>query len=274
MSTRRLASTQSKYVGPNQKSILQRSKTPYYRASIVISRGKKSGHNPWQLYHHNAMNAKRGALKRGKCTSKMDRWQNDEIYRASLLVHGWTDEWVKYLEYISKIVISHDAPQRQRLRYESTIFLRSVDSNKEKAGPLSQRPENKSSAHALVSLQRAQGKGVPHKPIHLRRRQTNTLDAAVQATFRMVEFQLADVFLIIFIFNMYRRLKVVVFFILGPSMARLALSRVARQRMVGSAITTTTPRSSNSTSIRRFVRKVRATRSQPLSNSLGSSLHS
>ena len=59
----------------------------------------------------------------------------------------------------------------------------------------------------------------------------------------MVKFQLQDVFLVIFILNMVRKPNVLEFFILGPSMARKALSRVARQRMVGSAITTTTPES-------------------------------
>ena len=59
----------------------------------------------------------------------------------------------------------------------------------------------------------------------------------------MVEFQPEVVFFVIFILNMDRKPNVVEFFILGPSMARMALSRVARQRMVGSAITTTTPES-------------------------------
>ena len=90
----------------------------------------------------------------------------------------------------------------------------------------------------------------------------------------VIEFRLADVFLILFILNMDRKPKVVEFFILGPLVARLALARVTRQRMVGSAITTTTPRSSNFSRKRRLVRQVRATRSQPLSYSHESSLHS
>ena len=109
----------------------------------------------------------------------MDRWQNDEVYRESQLVHGWTDEWVKYLDCISEIDISHNALYRQRLRYENTVYMRGVDSNKQ-AGPLCQRPEYESSADALVSLQRARGKGVPQIPIHLRTRQRDTLDPAVQ----------------------------------------------------------------------------------------------
>ena len=67
------------------------------------------------------------------------------------------------------------------------------------------------------------------------------------------EFPLARTFLFIFILDMERKLEVVEFFILGPSMTRLALSRMARQRMVGSTITMTTPRSSTSTCTRRLV---------------------
>ena len=62
-------------------------------------------------------------------------------------------------------------------------------------------------------------------------------------TFRMVEFQLEDEFLVIFVLNMDRKPNVVEFFILGQSMTRMALLKVARQRMVGSALTTTTPES-------------------------------
>ena len=133
------------------------------------------------------MDAGRVALKRGKYTSKLDRWQNDEICRASQLVHGWTDEWVKYFDCSSKIDISHDAPYRQRLRHKSTVYMRGVDSN-EQAGPLCQRSDYKSSANALVSLQRAQGKGVVEILMHLRTRQNNTLNPAVQQHFEWLSF--------------------------------------------------------------------------------------
>ena len=62
-----------------------------------------------------------------------------------------------------------------------------------------------------------------------------------RTTLRMVEFQLENVFLVIFILNMDVKPNVVEFFILGQSKARMA--RMARQRMVGSAITRTTPES-------------------------------
>ena len=57
--------------------------------------------------------------------------------------------------------------------------MRGVDYNKQ-AGPLCQRPDHKSSADTLVSFQEAQGKGVPHIPMHLRTRQKNTLDPTVR----------------------------------------------------------------------------------------------
>ena len=101
--------------------------------------------------------------------------------------HGCTGERVEYLDYISKIDISHDAPHRQRQRYESTIYMRSVDSNKQ-AGPLCQGPDYKSSANALGSIQRAQGKGVPHVTMHLRTRQNNTLDPAAQQHLEWLSF--------------------------------------------------------------------------------------
>ena len=82
---------------------------------------------------------KRSKEKQRKFTSVLDRWQDDEIYRASQLVHGWTEEYVKYLDYISQIDISYEAPYKQRNRYETTLFMRGVDSNKQ-AEPLCQRP--------------------------------------------------------------------------------------------------------------------------------------
>ena len=70
----------------------------------------------------------------------------------------------------------------------------------------------------------------------------------------MVESQLEVVFLVIFILNMDRKLIAVEFINLGPSMARMALSRVAGQAMVGSAMTRQR-QSHAQTSTRRLVRR-------------------
>ena len=119
------------WLRPNQsmmeriRAALSALKTPYFRATATLSRGRKSGHNPWQTDHAKAMAARRGATKNcRKFTSILDRWQNDEIYRASQLVHGWTEEYVKYLDYISQIDINYEAPYKQRNRFENTLFMR------------------------------------------------------------------------------------------------------------------------------------------------------
>ena len=80
-------------------------KTPYFRTTGDLSRGRKSGHNQRQMDHQKAMDARRGGRRRGvisrgvqkrcKYTSVLDRWQNDKIYRASQLAHGLTETWVK-----------------------------------------------------------------------------------------------------------------------------------------------------------------------------------
>ena len=55
--------------------------TPYYRATVQ-GRGRKRGHNQWQKDHAKAVDAKRGAKKRGNLPSILRRWQNDEIYHS------------------------------------------------------------------------------------------------------------------------------------------------------------------------------------------------
>ena len=134
------------------------------------------------------MDAKRGLEKRGNYISIMVRWQTDEVYRESQL-----DGDVCQVPYISEIDISNNALYRQRERYNNTVYMRGVDSNKQ-AGPLCQRLGYKSSAQALVSFERAQGKGVPHISIRLRTRQDNTLDPAVQQHLEWLRFHLPEYF--------------------------------------------------------------------------------
>ena len=50
VSMRRMGSTQSKYDGPNQSSSRSVEKS-YYRTTVFLSRGRKSGHNQWQKDH-------------------------------------------------------------------------------------------------------------------------------------------------------------------------------------------------------------------------------
>ena len=108
------------WLRPNQQSTRDRIrvsfaalKTPYYRTAKTLSSGEKSGHNQWQVDHLEAMGAKGGATKRRDDTSVLSRWQNDEMYRASHLAHGWTETYVKYLDCTSQIDTSREAPHRQ-----------------------------------------------------------------------------------------------------------------------------------------------------------------
>ena len=117
--------------------------TPDYRASVIISRGKKSGHNPWQMDHQKAVDAKRGATKPGEYLYTGPMAERRSI--PSFSIGTRLDRRVGQVDYISKIDISHNAPNRQRLRNESRIHVRSVDSNKQ-AGPLCQRHGYESSA--------------------------------------------------------------------------------------------------------------------------------
>ena len=64
----------------------------------MSSRGKTSEHDPWQKGQHKAMDAEKRVLKRGKNTSRLDRWQNDKAYRTSQVAIGWTETYVNYLD--------------------------------------------------------------------------------------------------------------------------------------------------------------------------------
>ena len=54
-------------------------KTRYYRASIIISRGKKSGHNPWQQDHQKAMDATQ-EYRNAAIHPILGRLQNDVVF--------------------------------------------------------------------------------------------------------------------------------------------------------------------------------------------------
>ena len=129
-----VATTQYKYVGPNPSSIRSIEPATLSYCTNHFKR-KKCGHSPWQLDHHKARDALKSATKNEKYTSIWDRWQRDEVYRASQLAHNWTDEWVKYLDFIAQFDSSHGAPHRQRARYNNMVHLLSLDSNRQ-AGPL------------------------------------------------------------------------------------------------------------------------------------------
>ena len=174
----RVATTQSKCVGPNQNSIcsVENSLLPYRGDSVkrikIITKPWMQKEEDW-----NATNTLRyGTVGRMTKFSENPCWYTDGLTSGSS-----TSTTFPRSTFVS------NAPHRQRLRYESTVHMRGVDSNKQ-AGPLCQRPDYKSSANALVSLQWAQGEEVPHIAIQERTRQDNTLDPAVQQHLQWLSF--------------------------------------------------------------------------------------
>ena len=73
------------------------------------------------------MDAMRRAQKRGDHPSLLSRWQNDEIHRTSQLAIGWTETYVKYLDYLTTVDISQKVCHRKRNRYANMIFMRNDD---------------------------------------------------------------------------------------------------------------------------------------------------
>ena len=95
---------------------------PYYRTSMIVTRGGKCGPNPWPQHHHKARDALRSATKGERTfTSIWDRWQNDEIYRKSQLAHNWSDAWVRHVDHIVHFNIYHNAPESQREKYVNLL---------------------------------------------------------------------------------------------------------------------------------------------------------
>ena len=155
------ATTQEKYIGPIRKHCKPRIIVPHQLLQEKIP-GNKTTTKP---------ETHQEVQRKNKYISVWDRWQRDEVYRASQLAHNWTDDRVKYLDCIAHFDIRHDAPHWQRARFNSEIHLRSLDSIKQ-PGPLCKRPGYKEVTRSLMSLQYAEGQEV----LFIRTRQNNTLD--------------------------------------------------------------------------------------------------
>ena len=75
-------------------------KTPYFRSTATLS-GVRKWAEPLADRSFKSHDTTRGATKRGEYTSFLDRYQNEEVYWPSHLVHGLTQHWSNYLDYIS-----------------------------------------------------------------------------------------------------------------------------------------------------------------------------
>ena len=94
--------------------------SPYYVARVG-SRGKKQGDQQWQQDLWKSIDAKQGARKNNNHPSIVSRWHNDEQYRNTQLANGWTETYCRYLDCLTTIDISQNAPYHQRSRFENTV---------------------------------------------------------------------------------------------------------------------------------------------------------
>ena len=63
------------------------------RTVFLLNRAeaRKHGNKPWQIYHSKAKDAMRHIVKDGLFTSILERFQKDQRYRGSQIVHDWDD---------------------------------------------------------------------------------------------------------------------------------------------------------------------------------------
>ena len=146
--------------------------------------------------------------------------------------------------------ICHNAPSWQRARYNNMIHLRSLDSNKQ-AGPLCKRPGYKEATRGLVSFPYVEGQGVSYYiSVWSRTRQNDTPVPELRNFLEWSSFHCAEYFAEPQ--NSERQQPSSSssswspsptwrssFVILGATFARMALSWVARQRVVGQKVRTT-----------------------------------
>ena len=71
--------------------------------------------------------------------------------------HGWTEEYCRYLDYLTTIDISYTALWHQRDRYESTITLACNDEDRQ-AEPMKARKDFRLTTKILASLRQEQGR--------------------------------------------------------------------------------------------------------------------
>ena len=149
------------------------------------------------------MAARRGAWKRGAGTIVI-RWQDDEKYRNSRQAHGWTEEYCRYLDYLTTIDISYITPWHQRDQYECTITLVCNDEDRQ-AGPMKARKDFKPTTKILASLRQEQGRQFFQSKE--RENETKTIRWCIASRIRMDESKLEYLFLAtFFLFNILTKL--------------------------------------------------------------------
>ena len=134
---------------------------PFYPVREGDTRGAKHGQTQWQYDHWKARDATMGAKKRGT-DSNVQRWKEDETYRASQTAHGWTEEFCSYLDCLAPIDISYIETWKERSKYEISPVLK-LRYGKH-PGRMTRRKDLPQAARVLAALQRKKGRVNPYVP--------------------------------------------------------------------------------------------------------------
>ena len=119
------------------------------------SRGARYGQSRWQYDHWKAKYAQRHAEKKAH-DSIVLRWQNDERYRTSQTVRGWTEEYCDYFDDVANVDISYVATRGERSRYENNLTLGINDGPP--PGPTRRRPDFPRAARTFAPIKHEQGR--------------------------------------------------------------------------------------------------------------------
>ena len=116
---------------------------PGYHSSLLpctsdLLKRQEAWRSSWQRDHWKAMYAKSGAKKHEKDT---------------ITANGWTEEYCRYLDYLTTIDISYTASWHQRHIYESTMTLACNDEDLQ-AGPMKATGDFKPTTKILTSLRK------------------------------------------------------------------------------------------------------------------------
>ena len=94
-------------------------------------------------------------------------WQNDEQYRT---VHGWTEEYCRYLDFIASVETSHVATCKERERNENNLSLGTYGGPP--PGPTTRREDFPRASRTPAAIRNEEGQmnSFSPKPLRERRR--------------------------------------------------------------------------------------------------------
>ena len=183
---------------------------------------ERAGQSQWQHDHWKAKDAQRLVENKGH-DSIVLRWQNGEIYRTSQTVHGWTEEYCRYMDYVAFVDISFAATWSERSRYENNLTIGINDGPL--PGPTRLRPNFPRAARTRAALRHELGRMNPYILKSLREWQ-RPIDDKVRSDLEWQSWIVASLFL-----SVDRLMEI-------DRLVRATTKRMARSAMVAREVNT------------------------------------